>query len=238
MALSPASTSAGTTPTGPDRSIPQELIDLALLAIRRGAQSVSIGHEGLGYDFPAPIGWMLWIHRVEHGAEGTADGDHAMITHQIGCDLGDIVAPAWLTEAAADGTEDAIVIEGGLELFETGLKNGWAMSYTREQREHGVWLRTCAREGFEDDLGMRHVLKGYAANYGWTPESTEPTSVEISLSIYPSNRRLPLDGESVSMIGDEYSDLDRAQFESMLQATAPGFAPVAYVDDELEEWVR
>lgn len=225
-------TDAG-TPAGPDRSIPQELIDLALLAIKRGAQSVSLGYEGLGYDFPAPIGWLLWIHRFEHGVDDAADGTHTMLTHQVGCALDDILPPAWLATAAADGTPDATVIDGHLELFEAGVKNGWGMTYTRQFRQHEVWTRTCARSGMQDTIGLQHVLKGNAPNWSRTPDSTAPTSVELSLAVHEKQPTKAVAG----VIADEYSVISRSSFESSLHTRAPGFARVAYADDELEEWV-
>lgn len=217
--------------TGPDRSIPQQLIDLAILAIKRGAHRVDLIHEGLGYEFPAPIGWLLWIHRFEHGTAEDSRDAHKLITHQVGSSLERLTAPEWLALSAADGTPDAHVLDGYLELFEVGVRNGWEMSYIREQREHGVWNRTL--DGRPDTLGMRHVLKAGAPNWARNAESDEPTSITLSMSVHELEPAKAV----VSQITREHTLLDRPTFEALVQKQAPWFAPVAYADEALEEWV-
>lgn len=224
-------TDAGTT--GPDRSIPEELIALATLGIRSGAHEVTISHSGLGFEFKAPIGWILRIRRFDrHFRNIDAEGDRFSFEHQIGCDIAEAKAPDWLLEQAAAETPTPAVIEDYVELFATGLRNGWDMLYSREMADHAIWQGFCEQQGIPDALGMRHRLRGYA----FAHRSRSGKSVEITLSRHELN-----DEESVYEIvssGERHGVRDRARAEQLLTTTAPGYTPVAYFDDTREEWVK
>ena len=225
--------------SGPDRTLPEELIQLALLAARRGAAAVGIHYSGLGHEFGAPIGWIIHVSREDHHYRARTDDD-LFYEHQIGCDVADVKAPAWLTASAADGTPDATTIDDYLELFEAGLRNGWEMTYTREVREHDVWMKVLSKDGtvpHEDTLGMRHHIRGTAFNYGWVDGGPDPMSIEISLS----RHELEHDDAIYEILGrgsEDSGQRDRAYAEKLLRNQAPGFVPVAYMDDDLEEWVK
>jgi hypothetical protein len=237
MAVSPANSStAGTVSVGPDRTIPEALVQLALLAVRRGAHEVGIHHSGLGYEFRAPIGWIVRIRRDEHHYD-VKTVDDLWEEHQIGCDVAEITAPAWLVASAADGTPDAPTIAGYLELFEDGLRNNWEMTYTRHTREHGVHLKVmtdlATEKPYVDSMGLRHSVKGYSFAY----RSRTGKSHEISLSGY----ELDAAGESIYEIADsgkKHGPRDRARAVQLLTNPAPGYVPVAYFDKARERWVK
>lgn len=48
-----------------DRTLPNELAELAHLALVQGLDEVHLLFEGLGADFPAPIGWQLNLTRID-----------------------------------------------------------------------------------------------------------------------------------------------------------------------------
>ncbi|MFD4859842.1 hypothetical protein [Streptomyces atratus] len=63
-----------------DRTTPASLVELAQRAVRSGRiDKVFLGFEGLGAGFPAPIGWIMYLDRVETtlaaqlGGPGEAD---------------------------------------------------------------------------------------------------------------------------------------------------------------------
>lgn len=81
-----------------DRTLPEELADVARLAVASGLDKTVLHFEGLSHDFPAPIGWMLSISRVDQAylnglqigghddeyAALTAERNHIAINVQIG----------------------------------------------------------------------------------------------------------------------------------------------------------
>ena len=48
-----------------NRTLPDELAELAHLALVEGLDEVHLFFEGLGADFPASIGWQLSLTRVD-----------------------------------------------------------------------------------------------------------------------------------------------------------------------------
>lgn len=59
------STTSTASSSAVDRSLPGELRDLARLAVTSGLAEVNLLFQGLGADFPAPIGWQLSLTRVD-----------------------------------------------------------------------------------------------------------------------------------------------------------------------------
>ena len=217
---------------GPDRSVPEQLIDIAVLAIRRGAQRVSLLHEGLGADFPAPIGWLLRIRRLED-PEHPKHGHTDFLNHQVGCDLGDLVAPAWLAEAS-----DAVVIDELVELFEIGIRNGWSVSYEREMFEHAILQQSIGKRGVTLTFGMRHKLEADASNWFYSFRPFAPANV-VSTNAYLSIR----EGESRDVIafaddGGSHRQVSQVHIDALIRQQAPNSAPVAYYDEEQEGWTR
>lgn len=220
-----------TTLPGPDRSVPQQLVDIAVLAIRRGAQRVSLHLEGLGADFPAPIGWLLRITRVDDPR--LRSGRHRdYLHHQVGCDLGDLVTPAWLASA-----DDAVVVEELVELFTSGIVNGWSVTYERDVFDHAVMRELAEEDGRALRFGMRHKLEADAANWSYSIDPHAPASV-ISTNVHLSIREgEPRDVVAFSDDGGTHRQVTETHIADLLRQTAPHHAPVAYWDTNLEKWV-
>jgi hypothetical protein len=239
-ALLVAPVAAGPASSGPDRTIPQQLIDVAVLAIKAGAHRVSLAHESLGADFAAPIGWLLRVH--QHDSIITSPEERAqnttLITHQVGCDMDDVQAPAWVTKVIESDAPEAVVLDELLELFQAAIRNGWDVAYERHVFEHFSWQETVKRHGMDDSLGMRHSLKATAFNWGYDDadrERDDALSIELSLSMREGATEDTVAGV-IDVAG--YQPVEQTYVDTLLRATAPWFVPVAYVDDELEDWVK
>lgn len=220
------------TASGPDRSVPQDLVDLAVLAIKRGAESVFLGHESMGFEFGAPIGWIMWIR--EASEDGLPKKRAHMISHQIGCDFDDFVLPEAF---AGDEIEEQPVIDVLVELFEAGVKNGWGVAYERQILEHMNWMRTFEEHGLEP-FGMRHELRGNAAHWGYD-EAARERGDRVSTNVVFSIREREEDDPVVfSDDGGTHRKVDAQHVEALLRAPAPNTVPVAYFDDDLDEWVK
>jgi hypothetical protein len=232
-----AMTTSATPSAQPDRSLPQELIDLAVLAIKRGALSVSLGHESLGYEFQAPIGWMLWISEADEN--GMRKERAHLISHQIGCTFDDFVLP----EVFADAPEEP-VIDVLVELFQTAVKNGWDAAYERRMIEHRSFEVIHAERGLTSPFGMRHELRCGAHNWSYDQAardrgdrvSTQAVLI-LGLPVEPGSTE-PTDPIAFTDHGGEHRQTTRSHIEALLSNTAPHFVPVAYFDDELETWVK
>jgi hypothetical protein len=231
--MTASDTSAAPSPTSaPDRSVPQELVDLALLAIKRGATNVALVHESLGYDFHAPIGWLLWITRGDAELVPENELRVELITHQVGCDFDP--TPAWL--CAPDVPEQTVIPEL-IDLFEVGIKNGWSVVYERKEADHHFFSRVFNERGLPLTLGMRHSLRATAHNWAYDEAARErgdQLSVEASLSLREGEIR---DLVAFANDNDDHRQVDQAHVESLIRKAAPFFVPVAYHDADAEEWV-
>jgi hypothetical protein len=222
-----------TTVPGPDRTIPEELIDIAVLAIRRGAQRVSLLHEGLGADFPAPIGWLVRM-RMNDYPPHPAKKRSVHFDHQIGCEL-DTTAPGWLLDEP-----DQPVIDELVELFQIGARNHWQVSYIRDYLDHAV-MQSLARERPEHprlaQFGMRHRLEATAHNWGYDDAAAargDQISTEASLSIR--------DGENPDVVafsndGGKHRQVTQERVTELLREFAPNAARVAYYAGDEGGWV-
>lgn len=235
-------TPAGAVTTGPERSVPQGLVDLAILAIRCGAHKVSLGHDSLGFDFHAPIGWLLWITQYDPALQPEGDDDEdednsALEWHQIGCDPSDITAPAWLAESAADGSDDLVVIEDLLELFQAGVANGWDVAYERHESEHLIFQSIAKTYSIENPSGMRHQLRATANNWAYDSIAHargDHALTEVVLSVCEGSQP---DVLAFSDDGGTHRQVEWSHAAALLRTTAPDFVPVAYFDYQLERWV-
>ena len=221
--------------SGPDRAIPQRLIDVAVLAIKAGAHRVALVHESLGADFAAAIGWLLWVHQHDSIITSPEEREQnsTLLTHQVGCDMDDVQAPAWV----ATSDTDSLVIVELLELFQAGIRNGWDVVYERHNFEHFSRQETAKQRGLLSPFGLRHTLKATAFNWGYDSTARDrgdDMSIEVSLSMREGTREDRVAGV-IDVAG--YQPVETAYVDTLLRAPAPWFVPVAYVDHELEEWV-
>lgn len=227
------SSAAITASTGPDRSVPQFLIDIALRALRRGSEKVFLGHESMGYDsgFRAPIGWIMWVR-----TPGASDGHSELITHQVDCAFSEDELPEWLrSDAEPDAAEPALVASL-LELFEVSVKNGWDVRYERFPDEHQIFLDFLGDR--PDGLGMRHTLDASASNWGYDQAASD-RGERVSDNVHISLREIHRTSANVfSDDGGTHRQVDLAHAEALLRAQAPYFQRVGYFDEEADTWVR
>lgn len=222
---------------GTDRTVPGELVDLAVLAIRHGAHRVSLGHQSLGVDFSAPIGWICWITEKDPILHPDPKARSFLLRHQIGDDLEEIQAPAWLTERIDSATEPVTVIDELVELFQAGIRHGWSVKYERGEGEHEIFRKVAEKHGDAAAFGMRHDLTATATNWGYDAAAAardEHVSTELTLSMREGLER---DAIAFSDDGGTHRQVDPSHVESLMRRQAPDFAPVARFNDELEEWM-
>jgi len=210
-----------------DRSIPKQLLDIATQAIRRGSARVALVHESPGYDFPAPIGWVLWVRGPELHLPAVDQHPPHLICAQIGDDPSEYELPHWLAER-----DEQPVIENLVTLFETAVRNGWDAVYERDIIGHHAMLRAAERLGLAP-VGMRHSLEVTATRWGYTGD--EPSTAGGSLS---QREGTPEDTVAFwSKTGDSI-EVTPADAEGLMKAAAPWSVPVAYFDTETDEWVK
>ncbi|MDX3020032.1 hypothetical protein [Streptomyces acidiscabies] len=216
----------------PDRAVPVELIDLAERAIRAGSPQVRLLHESLGYDFPAPIGWILGI-----AGPDWHHGEYFSLTHQIGCSIEETLAeaPAWLKHAPAD----APVINELAELFRRAVQNGWGAVY--EAKRQDAEMRNDSLRGLAEEHGrpvvqfpVWHELRCRATNWDYDEEARAagaPVSTEVTLSAN--------EGQKPDRIAfADGTRIERATARQMLAEPAPWSVPVAFFDEEHDRWQR
>jgi len=217
---------------GPDRSLPQQLIDLAVLAIRRGAQRVGLHYEGMDADFGAPIGWLLRAHKSDDPYKPSS-GHRLFVDHQVGCDLADVVAPTWLAEL----TEDRPVIEELVELFVEGARNGWDVSYERKELDHAIFTKV-AKEYQLPIRGLRHSLEASATNWGYDKAAAargDQVSNNVWLSICEGSQR---DVVAFADDGGVHRQVEQEHAAALIRQQAPNSVPVAYWDESHDGWVK
>lgn len=200
-----------------DRSTPEWLIDIAERAIRRGAQSVSLINASES-EVPAPIGWLLWI----------TDKDDATTLTDASVGSSPQDEPAWI----ADATE-VPVIDRLLDLFLTGVRGGWGMTYERNYIEAGSLARLASIRG---KVGLGHKLQAVAYNRSLPPESDESFSTEYTLHEREGN---PKDRTGYRILGykdGQHGPTDFDEIVAILRQEAPHRARVAYYDEETDEW--
>lgn len=201
----------------------KEILEVALEAIKRGALSVSLGHESMGYEFPAPIGWMLWIDEKDDTKDTPITT--SLVTHQIGCSVEDIVLP----EGLRDKPEEAVV-EKFIELFIEAFKNGWSADYVRETTRFGD-----DSDGWTVNL---HKMSFSAPNWDYHAKGGRKNGEQVSVNVHIS-QFLERPSETLVWVDDggvhRSVALDYA--EDLLRKDAPNRAPVAHFDDAKGEWV-
>lgn len=139
-----------TKTTTPNRQLPEGMIKLLRLALESGLDGIELGFEGLGADFPAPIGWQLHLRRVDEMlVEGPIGSDASRanwlnVSAQLGSEITAYVGPvdsenpylneeqiaAWITAPRAGITaptdEERAVYGAETERFVTAVNNGFS----------------------------------------------------------------------------------------------------------------
>lgn len=217
----------------PSREIPSELLDLAMRAIQHGSPKVSIHLEGMGFEFPAPIGWLLRI--VAPGDCSPGAVPEAMHhAHRIGDDPDDLVAPAWL-----EGAPPHIALAPLFDCFRSAVENGWSASYERCTLEQQGIQRSLLGTGKTWMIGLRHKLTCSAHDWAAWTEGSDSDSQEYVLGMHEG--RVP----GLMAFGPPTSEpittlsihREPDVVIALLQRPAPGRRDVAYYSEDLDDWV-
>ena len=154
----------------PVNDVPDELLDLAKEAMKRGFATVRLGFGWMGYDFPAPISWMLWLDKT--AARMDYAGSIASLT---------LDTQRSELDAGEDGLRpiDANAVYVGHEPKElTGGADYWDLATVREWLDTPVTAEDSLRPSWSPvtDEANQEVLLGdwedfeRAARAGWCVE--------------------------------------------------------------------
>ncbi|WP_406004590.1 hypothetical protein [Streptomyces sp. NBC_00987] len=145
-----------------DRTIPASLVELAQRALRSGRiDEVFLGFEGLGADFPAAIGWIMHLSRVETTLAaqlGISDvNNHLVVTSQIGSEPRAFVGidrpmmdaeaiTAWIDLPRPTDSGEPIADLGDTEMLITAVRNGWSVQRELRRADHMFMCRHAPAE--------------------------------------------------------------------------------------------
>ncbi|MGW6602578.1 hypothetical protein [Streptomyces sp. NPDC055036] len=236
-----------------DRTIPVSLVELAQRAVRSGRiDMVFLGFEGLGADFPAPIGWIMYLDRVETTLAAqqriSGDGNHLMVTSQIGSEPSAFVGvdrpmmdaeaiTAWIDLPRPTGTGEPIADLGDTETLITAARNGWSVQRELGRASHMITSRH-APTGMLDSLPLLARYQFHALNNFYNVEDTpshRSTGAPVSRGIFLCRDAVPA-GPWVSAMVDG-SPISPQSAITDISERAPWYADVAYFDEEGETWV-
>ncbi|MFI9629223.1 hypothetical protein [Streptomyces sp. NPDC052042] len=227
-------------PTGADidRKIPAALVGLAEEALRSGGiDEVFLGFEGLGADFPAPIGWIMHLHRVEEVLLAQAglpdEGNHLMVSAQVGngptafVGIGQDYLDAegiqqWIARPRPEEAEAPLGDLGDADLLITAVRNGWSIT-----RKLDRYVES-ARCGY-----TFHALNNGYAVEGST--SHHSTGAPVSRQLHLSRPALPAAPWSHALAGA--TRVPPQDVITEISRRAPWYADVAYFDEVADEWV-
>lgn len=250
----------------PDRTIHPQMLVLTELALRYGLDEVSLGFEGLGSGFPAPIGWSLILTRREYQTIYQLTGEppeldvwapqclrvDARVEETPTSYFGDPEAEnaylgfdqiaAWITqedEFIPNPTpEEQEAFGKDIELFKA-IKNGWEV--TRSLRRD-VSLRTAELTG--KTVPVQSAYKFHASNGFYNVDGHEANHATGA----PVSRELSLVRDDALsdqwMFGMENGKVcPPNDMLALIRSEAPWFVPVGYfehkegVSGEEGEWV-
>lgn len=239
-----------------DRTMPEPMRKLIRLALETGLDAVQFSFEGLSFDFAAPIGWILHLSRVDPIVVGhiPQDSNHLTINCQIGSEPDAYVGPVdgsespyldaqqiadWIT-APREGIPAYTAVEKAqfaqdADLFLETIDKGWHPARTLG-RHNALTLDELLPGAGPHQI---HVTYEFAAlNWFYSVEG-HPASQEMGAAV--SENRV-LIKRSITDVSAFYCTIDgkktvESSVRDPLTRTAPWFAPVAYFDRNLEDWV-
>ncbi|MFF3127033.1 hypothetical protein ACFVRD_33080 [Streptomyces sp. NPDC057908] len=236
-----------------DRTIPASLVELAQRAVRSGRiDKVSLGFEGLGADFPAPIGWIMHLNRVETTLAaqlGISDvGNHLMATSQIGSEPRAFVGidrpmmdaeaiTAWIALPRPTDSGEPIADFGDAEMLITAVRNGWSVQRELGRADHMIMSRHAPAE-MSDRLPLRASYQLHALNNFYNVEDTpshRSTGAPVSRSIFLRRDAVPASPWVSAMAEGTRISPESAITE--ISVRAPWYADVAYFDEDTETWI-
>lgn len=255
--------------TGPQvvNDVPQELLDLARRAVGRGFDRVVLGFEGLGADFPAPVGWLLHLTRCDalslHALTGAVDVESRRAEHLIvdcqrghaptayvagrgfGVDYWDVAQiAAWIDSdtplLTQPDEEERKLLLAEHDLFEAAAAAGWAVSHERN-RADGLAVAQDLRVPWPLSFKLEVSAVNNHFNTRGHADSRwtgAPVSVSARLLVHHSaDEPTRLARRSLMHAADPRVIAAGQSFDDVARSRAPWFVPVATFDDDSEEWV-
>ncbi|MFK0244524.1 hypothetical protein ACIQUM_07485 [Amycolatopsis azurea] len=247
--------------TVPDRAVPPELLDLARLALVTGLDEVQLGFEGLGAHFPAPIGWILGMTRVDDihiaviESQGLSDTaaltrvpNHLRVTAQVGTSavaFRGIGEPYWDADNIAEwirrsrpGIDSPAETERAAFQDDAALMLGaWQRGWTAERALRRGSQTGAAHSPYRIAVPMVVSYRFSALNYFYNVEGHighRDHGAPVSVDVLLS--RASIGGDWIySAIGLDRIPVERAL--ATVDQAPPWHAEVAYFDDDLEDWV-
>lgn len=245
-----------------NRDMPGDLVELMTMALAGGnIDEVNLVFEGMGYDFYGPIGWFLYLTKVSpellagSGDRSTAtlNTNPAIVCVQaqvsnpvptafLGMDPQTEAAQYWDAVAIAEwidtprdtaATGDVMTVPAEhIRMAVDAAKLGW--SVTQQIRRFGRGA-TSLPPDLEIPVAMSYRFDAH--NYSYNDKSSNrhcDTGADLSL-----NLALGTDEESE---GWNYAlrngqRVDPALITEAVAQNPPWHRPVAYFDEELDEWV-
>lgn len=241
-----------------DRTPPDEMLDLARLALATGLDMVYLGFTLMDAEFPAPIGWQLQMSRIDPhylhhrcSTDAASHDNHLRVSAQVGGTVQALHAedePYWGTEQIRTwireprtelpplNHEDHAACLQDAEQMVTSWCKGWATKRTLHRLDAAV-LQQATGTPVEPAAEYAYT----ATNYTHKPGDPTDTSRTIVLT------RDGLSGEwtdCLDMLRQRHASfqfpahLDVATGLMRVTHTPPWHTPVARFDPTSEEWVR
>ncbi|MFC9755200.1 hypothetical protein [Streptomyces sp. NPDC056921] len=236
-----------------DRTIPASLVELAQRALRSGRiDEVFLGFEGLGADFPAPIGWIVHLNRVETTLAaqlGISDvNNHLVVTSQIGSEPRAFVGidrpmmdaeaiTAWIDLPRPTDSGEPIADLGDTETLITAVRNGWSVQRELRRADHMIMSRHAPAE-MCDRLPLGASYQLHALNNFYNVKDTpshRSTGAPVSRTIFLRRDAVPA-GPWLSAMA-EGTRISPESAISEISVRAPWYADVAYFDEDTETWI-
>lgn len=233
-----------------DRTPPEDLLELARLALTAGLDVVHLGFEGLGADFPAPIGWNLMFSRVQPGSTHALDSPFSVDFVRINAQVDDVPSAyvagehwdvgrlrEWILAdragiAAPTGIERTNAEEDA-ELMTAAWLRGWSAERTIDRvtaesltRAFGMDIPPLCRYMFTADNNF-YCVDGHAAHR----KTGAPTSIRLWMT------RENLVNSWDLGIDEHLRPTENEEIVRRVTNIPPWHAEVARFDEELEEWV-
>jgi hypothetical protein len=247
-----------------DRTLPADILELASLALTSGLDEVHLMFEGLGADFPAPIGWQLLITRVDpmfelwpenHSSEnqsGRPGGvpDYLRVTAQIGSEASAFRQPsqaywgseeiaAWLSTPRAGisgpSAEEKAAHERDADRMIAAWRHGWSAERALRRHTKASLEHRAPYETAPMVVSYRYSALNHFYNTEGHP-AHRSNGTDISVDIHLSRKDLCGADWLYSAVGSERVPVRDAL--ARVTRRAPWYADVAYFDEDVEEWVR
>lgn len=246
------------------RRPPDDILDLARLALTTGHDEVHLMFEGLDADFPAPIGWQLHIMRIDPlyalwlKEYGIADHlevisgvpGHLRVTAQIGSEVsafrgssepywGHDEIAAWIRIPRAGisdpAAEELAAHQRDADRMITAWANGWSAERTLRRETNAILKLRAPNEAAPMVVSYRYSALNHFFNVTGHP-AHRSNGTDVSVDIYLCRDDLCGDDWLYSAVGSER--VSAADALARVTQRAPWYADVAHFDQDDEEWIR